>query len=169
MIVCPVCHHENADAANLCGNCYAPLGKSLADEESTRSVKINSVPKRSHVHYLGILPWRSLALFISGSQEPLIVDISSHAVLGRYMPDKRQQPRIDLVPYGAGAKGVSRLHMIIRATDTGFVAEDLGSRNGTWLNGIPLMPHISTPLKSGDQLLLGKLEIEVLFRQPEEA
>jgi pSer/pThr/pTyr-binding forkhead associated (FHA) protein len=39
--------------------------------------------------------------------------------------------------------------------------EDLGSTNGTLLNGERLSPYIPEILKDGDQLQLGKLLIEV--------
>jgi DNA-binding response OmpR family regulator len=45
---------------------------------------------------------------------------------------------------------VSRRHAVIRRTADGFVAADLGSKNGTWLNGAPL--GAPARLADGDQL-----------------
>ncbi|HLY29221.1 MAG TPA: FHA domain-containing protein [Aggregatilineales bacterium] len=165
MNICPVCQRENPDGATICNNCFAPLGKMPVQDEPTRDVKIQSVPKPTHVRYMGLLSRNALAFFIDGKTEPLILEVTTQAVLGRLVPDARQQPRVDLSPYGGFEKGVSRMHAIIRAADNGFVIEDLGSSNGTRLNGISLMPYDPKPLQPGDQLLLGKLELEILFRR----
>ncbi|WP_019005830.1 DUF6382 domain-containing protein [Cohnella laeviribosi] len=49
-------------------------------------------------------------------------------------------------------QGVSRAHLeLIRQAD-GWRAKDLGSRNGSWINGKPMAPYELYPLKSGDSL-----------------
>ena len=48
---------------------------------------------------------------------------------------------------------VSRRHARIRATGEGFVLEDLGSRNGTYLNGKPI--EQPTALAEGDKISVG--------------
>ncbi len=53
--------------------------------------------------------------------------------------------------------GVSHRHAkILRQPGGGFAALDLGSSNGTLLNGVELKPNVLTPLRSGDQLCLGR-------------
>jgi pSer/pThr/pTyr-binding forkhead associated (FHA) protein len=42
--------------------------------------------------------------------------------------------------------------------------EDLNSTNGTFVNQKQLEPHTPTEISSGDQLLLGRLGIQLLFR-----
>ncbi|OUM98302.1 MAG: hypothetical protein BAA02_01320 [Paenibacillaceae bacterium ZCTH02-B3] len=48
--------------------------------------------------------------------------------------------------------GVSRLHVEVALTADGWIARDLGSRNGTLLNGEPMTPYTPYPLKDGDVL-----------------
>lgn len=48
--------------------------------------------------------------------------------------------------------GVSRLHVEVALTADGWIARDLGSRNGTLLNGEPMTPYAPYPLKDGDVL-----------------
>ncbi|MEE2781698.1 MAG: ATP-binding protein [Planctomycetota bacterium] len=48
---------------------------------------------------------------------------------------------------------ISRRHAEIRRTDDGFAVHDLGSSNGTFVNGSAISAHT---LRSGDQLLLGR-------------
>ena len=40
---------------------------------------------------------------------------------------------------------------------------DLGSSNGTYLNGRRLNPHVEEPLKHGDIVAVGKLKIQILL------
>jgi pSer/pThr/pTyr-binding forkhead associated (FHA) protein len=41
---------------------------------------------------------------------------------------------------------------------------DLGSSNGTYLNGRRINPHVEESLSHGDIVALGKLKIQVLLR-----
>ncbi|HEV7278781.1 MAG TPA: FHA domain-containing protein [Pirellulaceae bacterium] len=56
---------------------------------------------------------------------------------------------------------VSRRHCSITLTDSGVVVQDLGSRNGVYVNGSKIEDEVL--LKPGDQLRVGKLEFEVLI------
>jgi hypothetical protein len=52
--------------------------------------------------------------------------------------------------------GVSHRHlMFIKQQDGNFAVLELGSSNGTELNGAPLEPGITTPISSGDELTIG--------------
>jgi pSer/pThr/pTyr-binding forkhead associated (FHA) protein len=120
--------------------------------------------------HVGLLGPDSVALYVGNTPDPLIVQIGTQVILGRLSPDATQPPRLDLMPYGAYEKGVSRTHAAIRRTDTGgFSVEDLGSNNGSALNGTRLVPYIASPLKSGDRLKLSQLEIEVYLGGAEAA
>lgn len=51
---------------------------------------------------------------------------------------------------------VSRRHaLLLRQPDGTFVVRDIGSSNGTLLNGVELQPMVDTPIKAGDELTLG--------------
>lgn len=52
--------------------------------------------------------------------------------------------------------GVSRRHAVIRSTRSGYVVCDLGSRNGTSLNGEPIE---RAPVADGDVIRIGKYDI----------
>lgn len=53
--------------------------------------------------------------------------------------------------------GVSRQHMRIDKTDTGFAVTDLGSVNGTYVNSIRLRPGVPTPVRCGDTIKIGTI------------
>ncbi|MGI8907434.1 MAG: SpoIIE family protein phosphatase [Candidatus Sumerlaeaceae bacterium] len=62
-------------------------------------------------------------------------------------------------------KRVSRHHAVLRQNRDSFVAEDLGSKNGTLLNEEPLIGRVK--LKYGDQLLIGDTLI-IFEREPDD-
>ena len=49
--------------------------------------------------------------------------------------------------------GISRTHARITVDDDGIRIADLKSKNGTQVNGVPV---VEAPLKDGDKILLGK-------------
>ena len=63
-------------------------------------------------------------------------------------------PECDVVVDDAGA---SRQHARIQRTESGFVLTDLGSTNGTMVNGEPIQEHV---LENGDRITIGETELE---------
>ena len=63
-------------------------------------------------------------------------------------------PECDVVVDDAGA---SRQHARIERTESGFVLIDLGSTNGTMLNGEPIQEHV---LEHGDRITIGETDLE---------
>ncbi|KYH44610.1 FHA domain-containing protein [Branchiibius sp. NY16-3462-2] len=51
---------------------------------------------------------------------------------------------------------VSRRHAVFRRTDVGFAVQDVGSLNGTYLNGALID---STVLRTGDEVQIGKFRL----------
>ncbi len=170
MPTCRVCGHDNAYGALACTNCYALLVELTDDQrsqiESTDTVYLptNAAPALHHgSRHTPVLGADSIALYIDDRDEPVVVSIARQAILGRYTPHSSSQPRIDLTPYGAFHRGISRLHAILRRTRVGLMVEDLSSVNGSWLNHKRLQPYVPTPVCSGDHLRLGQIEIEIHF------
>jgi hypothetical protein len=84
--------------------------------------------------------------------------------LGRVDPTRDIYPEVELSDDLAMEQGVSREHVCISKRNSAVTVEDLGSTNGTLLNGVRLAPYLPEFLHDGDQLQLGKLLIEVGFR-----
>jgi pSer/pThr/pTyr-binding forkhead associated (FHA) protein len=127
-------------------------------------------PSRRRTKHIGLLGLEAIALYINNADNPLVIDISQEAILGRFTPNSPSQPRVDLMPYGAYEKGVSRMHAVIRRTASGgLTVEDLLSNNGTYLNGVRLPPRVPYQLASGNRIKLGQLEIEVYFGDDSQA
>jgi serine/threonine protein kinase len=74
---------------------------------------------------------------------------------------KGSVPDIDLGPYGGSQAGVSRQHCQLLYKDQQWYVEDLGSTNGTFVNGARLAPHKLVPFKNGDLIRCGQIELEL--------
>lgn len=106
----------------------------------------------------------TLVVFVDGHREPFTAVAQPLITLGRQATEANGTTQhIDLEPYGAFDKGVSRMHMTVRRVGKGFQVEDLGSANGTFVNGFSLAPHTPHELKNGDELRLGDLRMHVYF------
>jgi hypothetical protein len=80
------------------------------------------------------------------------IDVTGEALIGRPDPASRRLPEVDLRTDDA----VSRRHARIFRGDGGFFVEDLGSANGTSLNGRWLEPSQPVALQPGDQVEVGE-------------
>lgn len=65
--------------------------------------------------------------------------------------------------YVCDETGISRLHAEILKTDEAYAVKDLGSTNGTFLNGQPLVPYQAYALKDGDTIRIVRMEITFRF------
>lgn len=104
-----------------------------------------------------------MSLLVAHTGQQIEVSLRRECVLGRASGDRH--PDIDLSDYNAIEMGVSRRHVrIVRQFGTAQV-EDLGSLNGTFLNGERLLPHQSRVLRHEDELRLGRLVLRVSFER----
>jgi hypothetical protein len=89
-------------------------------------------------------------------------------IIGRGTKGSVLAPDIDLSSKQATDLGVSRLHLSISydAPHNAILIADLGSANGSYLNGQRMMAREVRVLRHGDELRLGKLVLMVSFRHP---
>ena len=78
------------------------------------------------------------------------------ALIGRAKHDQGLEPEIDLGLHPVD-RGVSSQHAVLRISDSGITITDLGSTNGTSLNGSDdlLKNGEETPLADGDRIHVG--------------
>lgn len=62
------------------------------------------------------------------------------------------------VHYREAAKGVSRIHLELELSNGHLQVKDVGSRNGTYLNGQLMIAYKTYPLQKGDRLQLASRE-----------
>lgn len=167
MIICQNCRYQNMEGAVFCAECGAQLDgvetlvtKAITDEEIEE--ELNKKAPRPELESTPANSWLSLHLMDSGKIVPLAS--RNEFTLGRLSEGQPIMPDIDLTPYQAYASGVSRLHAVVKRDGNEVLVMDLGSSNGTYINGRRLNPHMEESLSHGDILALGKLKIQILLR-----
>jgi hypothetical protein len=83
--------------------------------------------------------------------------------IGRGNPDSNEKIDLDLMAHGGREKGVSRLHAILYRVGSMLSIIDLGSTNGTYRNGMRLLPNQPRVLIDGDELCLGNMLFHIHF------
>lgn len=107
---------------------------------------------------------RELLLVVRGLVERLEIQEDKPLTLGRVDVRVKARPDVDLTPYGALERGVSRQHVRLHIDKDHLYVTDLDSTNGTFLGGKRLEANTATQLRKGDELLIGRLPIQILFR-----
>ncbi len=110
-----------------------------------------------------LTPDREIILLVRGMTERLIMTDDLSVILGRSDLTTGYRPDVDLMPYGAQGRGVSRSHVRLHVKDSDLYVTDLGSSNGTFVGGQRLAPDEPHQLHRGDNLMLGSLSIQVVF------
>jgi len=90
----------------------------------------------------------------------MVINISGNIMLGRLADNEYEETFVDLTGYKAHEYGVSRKHALITLRDKKVVIKDNNSANRTLLNNKKLRPLQEYPLKPGDVISLGKLELK---------
>ena len=106
----------------------------------------------------------SIILHVRDAGDPVELKPAVETVLGRADNTNASSLGLDLTPFGAQEKGVSRTHAAIRRGEDTLTLVDLGSVNGTHLNGQRLTPNQPRVLRDGDEIRLGKLVCHVYFK-----
>lgn len=174
MIFCPNCHNQEPSGALFCAEC------------GTRLV-VAEAPTTSHIerNQTGILILQSrqpgppptgpvasdssadatVSLHLIESGMILHLTGQTEFTMGRVAEGQPILPDVDLSPYEGYSHGVSRLHAAVKLNDQRVFITDLGSSNGTRLNGQKLQPNVDYPLSHGDVVALGKFKIQILIRK----
>jgi serine/threonine protein kinase len=127
---CDRCGRINKAGARFCAGCGTPLG----------------APPVA----------RLLVSSPRGSWEQRIDRLPLH--IGRRDPRQSHYPELDLAEHDRGI--ASRRHAIINRDGDYYTVVDLGSTNGTRLNGALLTANQPSRLRSGDRIKIGEVEIE---------
>jgi len=85
--------------------------------------------------------------------------------LGRVAEGQPILPDVDLSAYEAYSLGVSRLHAVLKIKPDSICIMDLGSSNGSRVNGQKIPPNQDITLNHADVISLGKFKMQVLLRR----
>ncbi|MBZ0279607.1 MAG: FHA domain-containing protein [Anaerolineae bacterium] len=167
MIICPYCGHKDREGIMYCEECGQSLQGTAANAVlPTRQLdqSTNDLAAKATWGTARFGQDASIIIHIRDATEPVILQPAKKTVLGRTDSTSTQRPDLDLTPYGALEKGVSRIHAAIHRSDDTLTLVDMGSANGTHLNGQRLVPDQPRILRDGDEIRLGKLVAHVYFK-----
>lgn len=168
MITCKVCGNQEYNGMLFCGECGSQLVDNTDDNVSTfiypsqaRGLEIdisNTIPKK-------LLENKTFILYYPDADEVLNIPDQEEFTIGRFVDGQVITPDVDLNPYEGFDKGVSRLHATIRISPdkTKIHVIDLGSANGSSINGYEIPSNSEVPLNHGDVLSLGKFNLRVIL------
>jgi pSer/pThr/pTyr-binding forkhead associated (FHA) protein len=169
MILCQNCLHHEMLGAMFCSECGAQL--IYAKGVPTHTIRATSPLKMKETSLKGpplpvayTVPDALISLNLLNTGDILPLTGQEEFTLGRVSEGQPVVPDLDLTPYKAYEAGVSRMHVSIRTIEEQVLITDLGSANGTRVNGVQITPHIPYPVKHGDILTLGKFKIQILLR-----
>lgn len=157
MQICPHCGTENLEGMLYCTQCGVALGpvplstRQLPDEEG-----------RGGTDQLS--PDNVLILQVENDETPIFVQIRSEVILGRITDQSEATTYLNLTPYGADDRGVSRRHARLLRDGQAVYLMDLNSTNGTQLNGEALPASVERRLRDGDEISLGHLRVFIYFK-----
>jgi hypothetical protein len=163
VVTCPNCGRENTDNEAICIYCGELLdhtpGKTHNFGESDSG---QNQPRWGSARF--DLRTRLILRVVDSSQ---IIQVNAHKaggiILGRLDPISGLAPEVDLAPYDAQDKGVSRQHARLDIRDDSLYITDLGSANFTFLNGLRLTSQQPRILRDSDEIRLGHLKLQVTF------
>jgi len=167
MKICLYCAHKNREGLMFCEECGQNLyGNPVNATLPTKHLE-DIAPELSAKATWGTARFgqqSAVVIHIRDATEPIVLAPAKRTLLGRWDTSSTQKPDIDLTPYGALEKGVSRLHAAIERSEDTLTLVDMGSSNGTHLNGQKLVPEQPRVLRDGDEIRLGKLVAHIYFK-----
>lgn len=109
-----------------------------------------------------LVEFSEILLLIDDMVARVVIHDNQEYYLGRFKAPGSDE--IDLNPYGALRYGVSRVHAKLIMENEKLYIVDLASSNGTYVRRTRLHPHEPALLHKGDELLLGRMRMQVVFR-----
>lgn len=179
MITCIHCGHINRVGIIFCEKCGNSLdsipvtyetnvlSKSMAEkieDQLSDTVKVDELNDVQGSPSL-FQPNMELLLEIEGISNliKLKPQEGHEYIIGRHDPEGGFMPAIDLLPFGGYRMGISRKHAMLTLVGKRLNIRDLGSSNGTSVNGNRLDQHEDHQLRDGDKLRMGSMAFRVRF------
>lgn len=102
-------------------------------------------------------------IFPDGASFDVTADVTN---VGRSDVAQNWHPELDLIPFGGGAPdlGVSRHQALIQRDGTTYSLIDVGSTNGTFVNGKALTYNKPVELHDGDSIAFGAFNARISIK-----
>ncbi len=139
-LMCPACGADNPPGSKFCDDCGASLEAALS------AGVIDSAPVEGAGGFA--------RLVVQDYDVEFILD-KDVITIGRQSPADGIFPDIDLTDVDDEAY-ISRRHARILRKDDGFIFEDMGSSNGSFINNVRIAQGVQQFLNDGDVVRLGK-------------
>jgi FHA domain/zinc-ribbon domain len=143
VVYCQECGFQNPESANYCARCGALLQKGEGAVETTQALTPDELGDLEHEPMVGL-------------DGPALVVRQGGGRAGESFRPSGDRTRIGRSPeceIFLDDVTVSRNHAVLIKRDDGYVVEDQGSLNGTFVNRRRIDTAV---LKSGDELQIGK-------------
>ena len=163
MIMCRTCQHQEVEGALFCSECGTPL-QVMTTQIHTDGMSSVTFDEPSPKRNMSLASGAMSLQILEGGQLLLLED-KDELTMGRVSDGQVVMPDVDLTPYRAYEYGVSRLHAVLKKTKGNATIMDLGSSNGTYVNGTRLKSESESSLSHGSILSLGKLKIQFLLQE----
>lgn len=167
MIICTNCGLKNREGYLYCERCGIPLAETIKDQTNTRHLDRSGDSGLSAKATWGTarLTHKSeIILHIVDGKEPIKLQVEGRSIVGREDRSSNNFPDVNLIPYGGLEKGVSRIHAVIERSEDTLMIIDMGSSNGTFLNGQRLVSNQPRVLRDGDEIRFGRIVTRIYFK-----
>lgn len=182
-MICEVCHQEHTGGNQICPTCGNTLPVATLEIEhepldgSLPEVRWGTISFDSDFELILLAGNRSIRVQLP-QDHGLIVGRGNHTSAkettgltrnpftstGAELIYKADDQTFFVgLPQTTTQAGVSRQHVLIRNEGYFLTVLDLGSTNGSWLNGVQLLPNQKRLLRNGDLMQLGNLRLKVIF------
>ncbi|MEL6407724.1 MAG: FHA domain-containing protein [Chloroflexota bacterium] len=142
----------------------------LDDNQQTQSIPVNDPRLQQMLDALddsegtaSLTSFNEVLLLIQNAILRLVVRDEQTYFLGRFSGSE-EESHIDLTHYNALQHGISRVHAKLIMRDHKLYIVDMGSTNGTYVGKKRLKPDEPALLHRGDELLLARMRIQIMFR-----
>src|SRR5690606_22097604 len=136
---CEECGFDNLEGTMVCEDCGFPIVK------GTSSLAVDydhfSAAEGVRTHTVMLNETTDVRLEFVGYGERIDILPNQRTVFGRADSGISNAPDVDLSPFGAFDKGVSRIHAALIRQDATLTLLDLESSNGTLINGRRVSPN----------------------------
>jgi pSer/pThr/pTyr-binding forkhead associated (FHA) protein len=170
MITCKVCNNQEYHGVLFCGECGSQVA--FASNERVNTLVYPNQNRGLEVDFTQTIPKKLLEdstfiLYSTEREEVIDVPEQNEFTIGRFVEGQVITPDVDLNNYEAYDMGISRLHATIRINveKNKIFVVDLGSANGSSVNGYEIPANSEVPLNHGDVLSLGKFNMKVILPQ----
>jgi hypothetical protein len=159
---CPSCGKVNRAGELVCRFCSAALTTNIGSATRTlQQAEEELLPQRGKIGAAIGRP-QALAFIVEGFQA--VLPVGQRIVIGRFDPQSNgAPPDVDLSEFKAEELGVSRHHLELTWRNGLIYVSDMGSTNGTLLNGQRLVAGMERILRDNDELVIGHLRALVRF------